>query len=244
MIDNSSSTILVSIAFLWSAIEIPSTAVAGELVQYSQSVSRRPRCTPDECYRDPPADRLPEIVTPTHSEKVLDRPVIRWRSVEGVDRYTVTIEGPNFTWEQTTTQLWIRYNDSPLQLGQTYFLTVNAHNGRDPVSRAFTTIDPNQYQEMSDRIAEIEAPEGSLDWVTNVADLYKQYSLLSEAINLLERSLPEPGTSPQLYCTLASLYEQIGEHELEEQVIAESPESHCAIAEHLGHSQDSQPTSH
>jgi len=175
-------------------------------------------------------DGIPYIISPRRTKLLSDRPLLRWNGVEGVTEYTVelrengvkiwsvvkTIEAmETASWVQPEVPMgWIEILypvDQPaLNPGSRYLLVVKTDTGlrsretHIPGGFEFELLAGDAAETVRQKQSEIESqPFDDMAKAIAISQLYSDYGLNAEAIDLLE-SLPEKTSA--VYQQLGNLY--------------------------------------
>lgn len=159
------------------------------------------------------ATPLPYVLSPRTHWLMDAAPLLRWLPVEKATSYAVSLNDASgaTVWSATTSATQIQYPGEPsLQPGQSYEVVVKASTGtsstEEPLQEpiAFTLLTPTEQAEVQAWVAQETNPDPSQQTL-NIANLYVQQGLLSEAIALLEAQWQvEP--SAALAVRLGNLY--------------------------------------
>ena len=157
---------------------------------------------------------IPYIISPRNT-KLLDNPsVLRWNSVEGVDRYQVRVTKLGFNWEIETNEAEAIYPDTELlQPESHYWLIVETDERKstDEEVVGFTMLDEVTAQRVRETVAAIKSKDlGSAAETLTIAYLYWDYELNAEAIAILEREIAEDRESVAVDRLLGDFYRRVG----------------------------------
>mgnify|MGYP001056837154 CR=1 FL=1 len=159
---------------------------------------------------------IPYIISPRRTKLLSDRPLLRWNAVDGVTEYTVDLlENGRKLWSIPVSvepslvgeriELAYPANENPLEPESWYLLVVKTDTGvRSPSEFEFQLLDRDTVETVRQKQAEIESqPFGDMAKAIAISQLYSDYGLNVEAIDLLE-SLPEKTSA--VYQQLGNLY--------------------------------------
>lgn len=159
---------------------------------------------------------LPYVITPRTGLVVETRPSLSWNSVEGVERYTVTLEARGeVIWQIETSDSAIPYPaDQPELLPrQLYTLTVvtdtGASSAQEELPLRFNLLTADQAAAAQAEIDATHALEGLSDELKTlilVEEVYPNYPLTAAAITDLRRLIASGIETAQVYRLLGDLY--------------------------------------
>lgn len=160
----------------------------------------------------------PIVISPRMTNLLGAHPILRWMPpITGGITYTVSVRGSGMEWTtQVISKTELAYpNDAPSLIpGQPYKLTVEV-NGRssdeDPAPfLGFTILPADQIQTLLEEEQKISALGlGTAPKEYLIAQLYKKYSLIADAIEKIE-ALSPTASEPAIVRTLGDLYLKIG----------------------------------
>lgn len=161
------------------------------------------------------AEHIPYVISPRRTLLLNGRPIIRWNPVKDATSYTVIVKGPSgYLWQNEVTENEVFYPGEPiLKPGVYYTIIVDANTGASSLDdenlvQGFEVINESDRLNLQNAAATIEATteEESL----KLAKLYRENSLRSEAIAILEKLAATGSDNQEIYQLLGKLYREIG----------------------------------
>lgn len=157
------------------------------------------------------SDNIPYIISPRRTLLLNGRPIIRWNPVKDATSYTVIVKGPSgYLWQNEVTENEVVYPGEPvLKPGVYYTIIVDANTGASSLDdenlvQGFEVINESDRLNLQNAAATTE--EESL----KLAKLYRENSLRSEAIAILEKLATRGSDNEEIYQLLGKLYREIG----------------------------------
>ncbi|MBE9117250.1 tetratricopeptide repeat protein [Lusitaniella coriacea LEGE 07157] len=160
---------------------------------------------------------IPYIISPRATFLLVKQPTLRWNAATGAKNFTVTVRGRGFEWTEQVVRkeacqgntCTLVYSGSPFQPGVNYKLVVKADTNRSSAEETtpglgFGLIELEQRQEVQTIAQRIEEQDLSKEVkLIALADLYADYNLVAEALEILEEGVK---TQP-----LAAAYRRLGD---------------------------------
>ncbi|WP_017711350.1 tetratricopeptide repeat protein [Prochlorothrix hollandica] len=145
---------------------------------------------------------VPYALSPRKSAIRAVQPLLRWNPVPGATRYQVTLMGIDNNWSTETSETQVRYSgEIPLEEGLPYVIRVKTDTGvsaQQPSSLLFWRIDAETEATIAAAEAELDTQDLSpLGNLLARVELYRQFELFSEAIDLLNAWVTEETATPQ-----------------------------------------------
>jgi hypothetical protein len=160
---------------------------------------------------------IPYPISPRATLLLTSEPTLRWNAAPGAENFTVTVRTRSFEWSEQVSRnaaceeetCALVYSGPPLEPGVGYKLVIKTDTGRSSEEDStgglgFELMGLEQRQEVqtiAQRIEEQDLSEGVK--LIALADLYADFNLIAEAIELLEAAAE---TEP-----LAALYRRLGD---------------------------------
>jgi hypothetical protein len=161
----------------------------------NQPLLRRPDGSTINVTRSSPDDgSYPKVLSPRKTKLLSAYPVLRWKPVQGVSTYWITVRGPNLYWSSQVDGTETVYPDVAQRFlpGVDYKLVVQAgdrtSNDEPGLGLGFSVLDSKSAKTVEDeenRINSLGLPEGPTQFL--IAHLYSTNGLNAEAIQKLER---------------------------------------------------------
>ncbi len=196
----------VGIALFWgvSVLYAPRT-----LAQTSSTSDRNPRCDRG-CARNPPRSLdEPYVISPRRTLVFSNSLLLRWFAVEGATTYRVRVAGAGVNWETLVSEPFAIYEGTLLQPGQMYLVSVDADNGTASSTTVFSTVNEAQRTQIQQQLDLLDAM--ALDdsqRAISEARIYADSGAMADAIEVLEAQVRAGSDNAEVYCLLASLYQQ------------------------------------
>lgn len=208
-------------------------------------VRRRPGddTSPSRGVTDP---NLPYLISPRNTFIRNSQPLLRWNPIPGATQYRVEVKalGNSETWTVEVRGTQVRYAGNPFQPGYRYQVTVTAENGISTQGRdnaGFTVLSDDKAQQVEAELAQLQGQPLTEETVFEWVDIYNQYGLYVDAIEMLEERVRSGKGTLDVYGALGDLYRWVGldawaieryERALEQ--AAENPSEEAGLQEVLG----------
>lgn len=162
------------------------------------------------------SETIPYVISPRRTLLLNSQPIIRWNPVKDATSYTVIIKGPSgYLWQDEVTVSEVVYPGEPvLNPGVYYTIIVDANTGASSLDdenfvQGFEVINESDRQGIDNAAMEIEATTEEEESL-KLAKLYRENSLRSEAIAILEELTTSGSDNLAIYQLLGKLYREIG----------------------------------
>ncbi|MBO9998623.1 MAG: fibronectin type III domain-containing protein [Cyanobacteria bacterium SID2] len=135
--------------------------------------------------------------------------LLRWFAVEGATTYRVRVAGAGVNWETLVSEPFAIYEGTLLQPGQMYLVSVDADNGTASSTTVFSTVNEAQRTQIQQQLDLLDAM--ALDdsqRAISEARIYADSGAMADAIEVLEAQVRAGSDNAEVYCLLASLYQQ------------------------------------
>ncbi|MDJ0899013.1 MAG: hypothetical protein QNJ55_09385 [Xenococcus sp. MO_188.B8] len=160
-----------------------------------------------------------------------NRPKLRWLPVIDTKYYSITVSGKGVNWKASVNDDHITYDGPQLQQGQSYLIRVESINGdeKSDFSDETTLIMITEKEAMSFQNANAQIAAKDLANTVKdleMAQLYIEYDLRVEAIEILKQLAPDVNGSEKIsiYNTISKLYHDMGFYGFEESYKLEAQE--------------------
>jgi len=156
---------------------------------------------------------IPDIISPSSTWLLNDKPKLRWLAVPGATSYTARVSGPGVDWQTQVQKTEIVYPGQPplKPVEEGYLLTVQADNGDLPAKATFGLLASNKATWVRTVAQRISAQNLSKEAkILALADFYIGQELIAEAIDLLEAVAAQESQTAAVYYILADLYAYVG----------------------------------
>lgn len=162
------------------------------------------------------SETIPYVISPRRTLLLNGRPIIRWNPVKDATSYTVIVKGPSgYLWQNEVTENRVVYPGEPiLESGVYYTIIVDANTGASSLDdenfvQGFEVINDSDRLQIKNAAGAIEASTAE-EKSLKLAKLYRENSLRSEAIALLEKLAASGSDNEEIYQMLGKLYLEIG----------------------------------
>lgn len=163
--------------------------------------------------RGPLDPLIPYLISPRNTWLLIDRPLLRWNSVAGADRYTVSLlNGETVLWtkEANTNQIVYPEDEAALQPGIDYTLlvkTTDRSSQEDEAEFQSFRLLPSAEAEVVKQAESLLPAEPTTDEAALLkANVYSGVELYSDAIATLEARVAQGTQSAIVYRELGKLY--------------------------------------
>ncbi|OBQ41761.1 MAG: hypothetical protein AN485_01255 [Anabaena sp. MDT14b] len=174
---------------------------------------------------------IPYLITPRHSLLLSHTPLIRWYQVAGVTEYTIEVTGATgLMWRTKTKETQLVYAGKPLAAGVPYSIIIRTNTGKSSQEDNYnseqkaTNLEFRILGKSEADAVKLQAAKIVLGSVNNEVDAltlasfynnytlpqFETYSLISDAIAILESLVQKGKQSVLIYRTLGDLYWQTG----------------------------------
>jgi hypothetical protein len=174
---------------------------------------------------------IPYLITPRHSLLLSHTPLIRWHQVSGVTEYTIEVTGATgLMWRTKTKETQLVYAGKPLAAGVPYSIIIRTNTGKSSQEDNYnseqkaTNLEFRILGKSEADAVKLQAAKIVLGSVNNEVDAltlasfynnytlpqFETYSLISDAIAILESLVQKGKQSVLIYRTLGDLYWQTG----------------------------------
>ena len=174
---------------------------------------------------------IPYLITPRHSLLLSRTPLIRWHQVSGVTEYTIEVTGATgLMWRTKTKETQLVYAGKPLAAGVPYSIIIRTNTGKSSQEDNYnseqkaTNLEFRILGKSEADAVKLQAAKIVLGSVNNEVDAltlasfynnytlpqFETYSLISDAIAILESLVQKGKQSVLIYRTLGDLYWQTG----------------------------------
>jgi hypothetical protein len=174
---------------------------------------------------------IPYLITPRHSLLLSRTPLIRWHQVSGVAEYTIEVTGATgLMWRTKTKETHLVYAGKPLAAGVSYSIIIRTNTGKSSQEDNYnseqkaTNLEFRILGKSEADAVKLQAAKIVLGSVNNEVDAltlasfynnytlpqFETYSLISDAIAILESLVQKGKQSVLIYRTLGDLYWQTG----------------------------------
>lgn len=164
-----------------------------------------------------PSETIPYIISPRNTFLLTNRPLLRWNAVPGASRYRVELRGGGLDWQTETSSTQIKYpGNPPLEAGSRYLLSVTtdkrvSSEAEEGANLRFSRLDASQIDSVRAGVNQLQQEQLTKEAKgLALADLYQEYQLNAEAIELLENLVKEGTQTPVVYQLLGDIYSQVG----------------------------------
>jgi len=211
---------LLPVAHLPTAVAIPQKVSHDQIIQIKQI--KQTECTTGiyKCpHRGEPIawndSAIPYIISPRRTKILNAQPKLRWNPVAGATSYTVSIKGEGVDWKTKVRDTQIVYSgQQPLQPGGYYLLIVRTDTGVSsadepviPGGLGFSLLEATQAQLIESQAAAIAQEPWTEEAKTlALANLYLNYGLTIEAVEILEDLVNRGVETAAIYNKIGELY--------------------------------------
>jgi hypothetical protein len=158
---------------------------------------------------------IPYIISPRNGKLLTTTPTLHWHAIPNVTTYTVEVVGEmsGTIWSTQTVTNELIYQGATLQPGEQYRLIVTTNTGRsseeDQNTSPFTIISKELATEVLTKTKQIQSQplSNSIKGLV-LSQLYANYELRAEAIDLLESQVKSGTTQEMVFYTLGAFYHQ------------------------------------
>ncbi|NET59403.1 MAG: TraB/GumN family protein [Symploca sp. SIO2E6] len=163
-------------------------------------------------YRNEEDPNTPYLISPRNTKITESQPLLSWHPVEGATSYRVEFVGTD--WSTKVKGTLVRYDgEEVLQTDWYYEVKITAYQGENDIavsSAGFTILSEEEYQQLEVAAKELEE-QFSERQVLAIAlvNLYRDYELYADAIEVLQYLLSEGQPGAGVYQILGQTYRDV-----------------------------------